>query len=170
MRYPIGSSGQDLVFTRDVIAYFERHRQLRFWQAEAGGSLFARLSDRDIVVEVATGPRKTDRRTRFTYRPDRKAEQQEIDEAHPKGLLFVGTWHSHPEPVPTPSAVDLHSLAESYVMSRHHLNAFVLAIIGQRPAPDGLRVVLGDGQNVFPLEPAKVPSAATVLKLEHDIV
>lgn len=160
MRYPIGSSGQDLVFAQDVIAYIERHRQLRFWHAEAGGSLFARLSDRDVVVEVATGPRKTDRRTRFTYRPDRLAEQREIDEMHPKGLLFVGTWHTHPEPAPTPSAVDLHSLAESYVMSRHHLNAFVLVIIGQRLAPDGLRVVLGDGQNVFPLEPAKLTSAA----------
>lgn len=170
MRYPIGSSGQDLIFTQDVIAYIERHRQLRFWQAEAGGSLFARLSDRDVVIEVATGPRKSDRRARFTYRPDRKAEQREINEMHSKGLLFVGTWHSHPEPVPTPSAVDLYSLAESYVMSRHHLNAFVLAIIGQQPAPNGLRVVLGDGQNVFPLEAAKAPSAPIVSKLEHGIV
>lgn len=169
MRYAIGSSGQDLVFTQDVIDHLERHRQLRFWQAEAGGSLFARLYDRDVVVEVATGPRITDRRTRFTYRPDRKAEQREIHEMHPKGLLFVGTWHSHPEPAPTPSAVDLHSLAESYIQSQHRLNAFVLAIIGQRPAPDGLRVVLGDGLNVIPLEPAEA-SPAAASQLEHDIV
>ncbi|MFC3631825.1 Mov34/MPN/PAD-1 family protein [Paracoccus angustae] len=170
MRYPIGSSGQDLVFTRDVIAYIERHRQLRFWQAEAGGLLFARLSDRDVVVEVATGPRETDRRTRFTYCPDRVAEQREINEMHLRGLMFVGTWHSHPEPVPTPSAIDLHSLAESYILSRHHLNAFVLAIIGQRPVPIGLHVVLGDGLNVFPLEAGTVLPSAAITKLEQDIV
>ncbi|WP_245467165.1 MULTISPECIES: Mov34/MPN/PAD-1 family protein [unclassified Mesorhizobium] len=170
MRYPIGCSGQDLVFTQDVVAHIERHRQLRFWQAEAGGSLFARFSDREVIIEVATGPRKTDCRTRFTYHPDRKAEQREIDEMHPKGLLFVGTWHSHPEPVPTPSTIDLHSLAESFLMSRHHLNAFVLAIIGQRQAPQGLQVVLGDGQNVIPLRPANTSGAAAISKLERDIV
>lgn len=168
--FPIGTSGQDLVFTIEVLNHLENHRQLRFWQSEAGGLLFARLLNRNVVVEVATGPRKTDRRTRWTYKPDRSAEQQEIDKFHPQGLLFVGTWHSHPEPIPTPSSVDLHSLAESFVMSHHHLNAFVLAIIGQRPVPDGLTVVLGDGRQVIPLE-IKIPTATPCGKvMEQNLV
>jgi hypothetical protein len=72
---------------------------------------------------------------------------------HAEGLSFVGTWHSHPEPVPRPSDVDLHSLAESFRLSTHHLNAFVLAIIGQRPAPEGLCVMVGDGATVISLKP-----------------
>lgn len=170
IRFPIGNSGQYLIFTKEVLTHLESHRQLRFWQSETGGLLFARLIDCDVVVEVATGPRKTDRRTRWTYRPDRFAEQQEIDDLHPQGLLFVGTWHSHPEPVPTPSSVDLHSLAESFLMSQHHLNAFVLAIIGQRPVPKGLRVVLGDGYHVVPLENEDVGATNEAQIMEQSFV
>lgn len=169
MRYPIGTSGQELVFTPAVITYIEDRRQLRFWQAESGGSLFARLASKEIVVEVATGPRQTDRRTRFTYWPDRQAEQREIDDMYLKGLVFVGTWHSHPEPIPTPSSVDLNSLAESFTLSRHSLNAFVLAIIGQRPAPEGLRVLLGDGQQAYPLVANSPPVEAPPKQETHDV-
>lgn len=170
IRFPIGASGQDLVFTASVVAHMERHRQLWFWQAEAGGSLFARFSDEQVVIERATGPRKTDRRTRYTYEPDRRAEQFEIDDLHLQGLMFVGTWHSHPEPVPTPSPVDLRSLDESFTLSRHSLNAFVLAIMGQKPAPEGLQVVLGDGRRVYPLAVSLEAARAAPSNLEADNV
>ena len=153
IEYHLGTSGQRLTFSDSVISHLERCRQLRFWQREAGGLLFARLSTAEIFVEFATGPRKTDRRTRWSYNPDRVAEQREIDDFHLRGLCFVGTWHSHPEPIPTPSRVDLHSLDKSFRLSTHHLNAFVLAIIGQTPAPTGLTVVLGDGATVVRLQP-----------------
>lgn len=153
IRYRLGDSGQLLTFADGVISHLENHRQLRFWQREAGGLLFARLSASEVTIELATGPRQTDRRTRWTYNPDRAAEQREIDELHPSGLCFVGTWHSHPEPVPTPSGIDTQSLAESFRLSTHNLNAFVLAIIGQSAAPKGLTVVLGTGDTVIRLSP-----------------
>lgn len=153
IRFDLGSSGQRLTFADPVLSHLEKWRQVRFWQAEAGGLLFARLSAEEVFIELATGPRRTDRRTRWSYLPDRVAEQREIDLLHPKGLSFVGTWHSHPEPVPRPSGVDLHSLAESFRLSTHHLNAFVLAIIGQWPVPDGLAVMVGDGASVISLKP-----------------
>lgn len=151
--FDLGTSGQRLTFSDAVITHLEKCRQSRFWQAEAGGLLFARLSADEVLVELATGPRRTDRRSRWSYHPDRAAEQREIDEIHPRDLYFVGTWHSHPESIPKPSGVDLHSLAESFRLSTHHLNAFVLAIIGQQRAPDGLAVMVGDGATVVSLKP-----------------
>ena len=162
--FGLGTSGQRLTFSDAVITHLEKWRQLRFWQAEAGGLLFARLSADEVLVELATGPRRTDRRGRWSYHPDRAAEQREIDERHPQGLYFVGTWHSHPEPIPRPSGVDLHSLAESFRLSTHHLNAFVLAIIGQQPTPDGLTVMVGDGATVISLKPI---DAARVAEMDH---
>ena len=78
------------------VDHFRNHRQLRWWHREAGGQLFARFALPDIVIEKATGPRRSDWRTRYSYRPNRRAEQREIRAHHAQGLHFVGDWHSHP--------------------------------------------------------------------------
>lgn len=144
--YPIGSSGQSLVLSTDVLAHFERHQQMRWWQREAGGQLFARVEGNDIHVVEATGPRRTDRRGRTSYLPDRYAEQREIDERFPSELHFIGDWHTHPEDRPSPSGVDLRSTAEGVRRSRHALNAFVMVIVGRISFPEGLFVSVHDGQ------------------------
>lgn len=148
--YPIGSSGQVLIFTVPVLEKFSRHRQLRFWQREAGGQLFGRLDGSRIEILEATGPRRTDRRTRTTYAPDRRAEQREIDDRFGRGLHFIGDWHRHPEKIPFPSYRDISSLDDTVRRSNHSMLAFVLVIVGQAAAPEGLHVsiFLGDGASI----------------------
>lgn len=92
--FPIAASGQRLVFSPIVLEHFEKHQQLRWWQREAGGQLFARLALPEILVEEATGPRPSDWRTRYSYRPNRNAEQREIASRHARGLHFIGDWHT----------------------------------------------------------------------------
>lgn len=91
-----------------------------------------------ITIELATGPRQSDRRTRYGYVPDRKAEQEEINRMFAKGLLFIGDWHTHPERLPQPSHSDLRSIRNVFRASKHHLPAFLLLIAGTDPFPDGL--------------------------------
>lgn len=147
IEYPIGFSGQTLVFTDQVVGTFSKHRQLRFWQREAGGQLFGRIRGPRIEVVEATGPRRTDRRTRTSYVPDRRAEQREIDDRFGRGLHFIGDWHTHPENIPRPSDPDVASLDDTVRRSVHGMLAFVLVVVGRRPAPEGLHVSLfrGDG-------------------------
>lgn len=140
--YPIGTSGQNLVLDDEVLEHFSRHRQLRFWQREAGGLLFARLAPGAIEVLVATGPRSSDRRCRYSYRGDRNAEQREILEYYARDLHFVGSWHTHPERYPMPSRADRRTMHEAVNKSQHRLNAFVLAIVGQAAFPAGLNISL----------------------------
>src|SRR5688572_28887862 len=78
IRYPIGVSGQFIVVSKPVLRHFRRHRQLARRDREAGGQLFARFDTPFITVVEATGPRKTDLRTRTSYTPDRAAERAEI--------------------------------------------------------------------------------------------
>src|SRR5687768_13492126 len=137
LEYAIGSSGQVLVLSGEVVRKFRRYRQKRWYQREAGGQLFARLSPSRIVIEEATGPRRTDRRTRTSYVPDRAAEQREIDGRHREGLHFVGDWHTHPEELPRPSGLDVASISESVRKSSHALNGFLLVIVGQAEPPSG---------------------------------
>jgi integrative and conjugative element protein (TIGR02256 family) len=113
--------------------------------------LFATFSGSDVVIREATGPRRTDHRTRTSYRPDRRAEQQEILERHNRGLHYVGDWHTHPSPKPTPSNLDYLSIQASVRQSTHRLGGFVLIIVGTLCAPDGLHVSVNDGGQTFTL-------------------
>jgi integrative and conjugative element protein (TIGR02256 family) len=140
--YPIGGSGQRLIFSQKVVNHFTAYQQKRCWQREAGGQLFARFGGDEITIEEATGPRWNDGRTRYAYRPNRSAEQREIEERHVRGLHFVGDWHTHPEQIPTPSIQDIQSMSEMFVKSKHGLNGFVLAIVGSSGLPAGLFIAI----------------------------
>lgn len=159
IEYPLGSSGQVIVLTDGVLARLSASRQMQRSRAEAGGQLFARFDNARIVIEEATGPRSTDRRTRTTYVPDRAAEQREIAERHARGLHYVGDWHTHPDPVPEPSPRDLASIAECVTKSTHALNGFLLVIVGQADAPAGLHVSVHDGAALHRLLPGVAGAA-----------
>jgi len=145
IRYPIGTSGQTLVLTDAVLAHFRKHRQVRRWNREAGGQLFARFDTPQIRIEVATGPRPTDKRGRTYYHPDRRAERKEIMSQHKRGFHYVGDWHTHPARHPNPSGIDVRNISDCFRLSRHRLAAFVMIIVGTGAPPEGLRVSLHDG-------------------------
>lgn len=149
--YPVGASGQRIVIADPVVEHLLGHRQRRWYQKEAGGQLFARIEGDCIHVVEATGPRRTDTRTRAGYHPDRRAEQAEIAERHPKGLHFVGDWHTHPDTRPEPSGRDLSSMAECFSKSAHSLNGFLLLIVGTVDPPAGIHASLHDGKGHYVL-------------------
>lgn len=151
IEYPIGTSGQALILTDEVVEHLKCHRQLKRRQTEAGGQLFARIEGRKIVVVEVTGPRPTDKRTRTEYVPDRSAERIEIIERHGRGLHFVGDWHTHPDTCPRPSARDLDSMAECFLRSMHNLNGFLLLIVGTAELPHGIHASLHDGKSNYTL-------------------
>jgi integrative and conjugative element protein (TIGR02256 family) len=145
LTFRVGNSAQVLAIKPVVLNHFRKHQQKRWFHREAGGQLFARFSPLEVAVEAATGPRKSDFRTRTSYVPDPRGEQQEINDWHKKGLHYVGDWHSHPEPRPRPSRNDSESIRDSFRKSKHHLNGFLLIIVGTDSFPSGLYVSLSDG-------------------------
>ncbi|HEU4731736.1 MAG TPA: Mov34/MPN/PAD-1 family protein [Kofleriaceae bacterium] len=104
-RYGILQLGEDAVV---ALRSFEQHAPDA---TEAGGVLLGRyLRDGyDIVVDSITTPQPSDVRTRFGF--DRNGEHQRlIDEAWERSngtCNFLGDWHTHAEPYPRPSAIDL---------------------------------------------------------------
>jgi integrative and conjugative element protein (TIGR02256 family) len=168
--YSIGASGQHLQLTDKVIDHFDRHRQTRFWHREAGGLLFAKFDLPNIIIEDATGPRRTDRRSRYSYSPDVHAEHREIEQRFRRGLHFIGCWHTHPEHWPTPSSTDIRNTSECVRRSRHALNGFVMAIVGRAEIPQGLYVSVCDRSAVHGLrihsERLDVSAAIKALSVE----
>ena len=154
MDFPIGDSGQVIRLSPAVLDKLMRHRQRFLWQAEAGGQLFARLKGQLIEIVEATGPRATDRRGRYHYHPDKRAEQREIEERFQLGLQFVGDWHTHAQVWPEPSGTDLASMASMVRLSAHDLNGFILIVMGTAAPPGGLYLAAHDGQAAYQLQPS----------------
>ena len=155
--FDIGHSGQLLSFDDTVPTHFDRHRQTSFWHREAGGLLFARLALPTIEICAITGPRRTDRRSRYSYWPDERAEQREINEMFRRNLHFVGCWHTHPEDAACPSHVDTRNISDCVRRSQHALNGFVMVIVGRAPLPDSLFVSVCDTSRVHRLRESAAP-------------
>jgi integrative and conjugative element protein (TIGR02256 family) len=153
LEYAVGETSQRLLIERSVLELFEKYQQKRWYQKEAGGQLFARLDGDRIVVSAATGPRKSDRRSRYSYVADRYAERREIREQYERGLHYLGDWHTHPEQFPQPSRLDVESIGECVLKSQHSLNAFVLIVVGTASFPGGLCVLIHDGREALRLAP-----------------
>ncbi len=137
-----------------MLNHLAAHRQTRWWQREAGGLLFAEIAGGAIRVVEATGPGSGDRRSRFSFGMSLARQQSLIDERFDKGLDYVGEWHSHPEPVPSPSGRDHRTMASRVGFSTHGYNGLLFAIIGTAPLPGGLTLLLHDGERAHRLTDA----------------
>ena len=160
IKYAVGHSGQTLIFGAEVTKHVVGYRQIQLRQCEAGGQLFATFEDGNVIVQRAIGPRASDRRSRFSFVPNRLAERREIKHLFRSGLHYVGEWHTHPTPIPRPSGVDLRSMSDTFVKSRHELAGFVLLIVGTVAPPRGLCVAVCDGERCVELPVSSTYSSA----------
>ena len=153
--FEIGQSKQRLVIDVSVLNHFAEHQQHDDQSLEAGGQLFASLTEEQVKISTVTGPRVADRRSRYSYLPSRREEQKEIYEMHRNGLHFVGDWHTHAEPIPKPSTSDIRTINEAVAKSRHHLRGFIMVIVGSGSFPDELHVSLNTADSHLRLLPTK---------------
>lgn len=131
-----------ITFEIEVLELFEKHKQLSENSLEAGGQLFAHFNSKEVIISKATGLRENDKRGRFFFWPNRKKENSEVKALFQKGFHYVGDWHTHPEPVPTPSDTDLKNISECYNKSKHNLQYFIMVVVGTAPFPNGIHVSL----------------------------
>lgn len=149
--YRFDETGQNIEITPTVLEKFSRNQQGSFAAPEAGGLLFASISSRSIQIASATEPTKSDIRSRFFFKSSRRCAKASIKKAFKEGLHFVGEWHTHPEPNPTPSKLDLDSMAESFRSSKHQLEHFVMIIVGNDKDDMRLWVSMHNSERVLQL-------------------
>ena len=138
--YDIPGLGE-IEFTPSVLAHFEEHQQKYRWRSEAGGQLFwEHAPDGHRRVAASTGTRPTDKRTRTSYKADARQEQVEIDEHYEKGLYLLGDWHTHTEPIATPSRVDYEAIQEIYRSSIDPGPGLILVVVGTRPLQESMSI------------------------------
>ena len=149
--FALPHSNQVLVLESPVLKTFLQFRQTGD-RSEAGGLLFGEFCLPKISIIEASKPGRLDRRARTLFMPNRPVQQMTIREQFNRGRHFVGEWHTHPEPNPTPSRMDLESMADSFVKSRHELNCFIMVIVGNNLSQLCLWVSAHDGQQAHILQ------------------
>jgi integrative and conjugative element protein (TIGR02256 family) len=119
-----------IILSSAVLQRLHRHRQLHFWSREAGGQLFGMVSASTVEIVKCTGPYSGDRRTRYSYRSDVKQAQSVISREAKAGLYYVGEWHTHQEPSPTASSMDVDAFIKTNRLSSARFEPLILLIRG----------------------------------------
>lgn len=110
--YFLRVDGSRLKIAPDALARMLAFRQSRKRAPEAGGVLVGRHlhAGGHVIVDAVTQPMSGDVATRCSFHRSREPHQRAIDEAWSRSggrSVYLGEWHTHPEPDPRPSSVDL---------------------------------------------------------------
>lgn len=128
-------------------------RQKLWHQRETVGQLFSPdLTSTTIhISEASVLTRVKSSRASVTFDPDEAAEQRSSKLV--QGLYCVGLWHTHPEPIPTPSGTD-QRLASDHASAAHAvLNGVCFVIVGTAMPPESWYVAVHDGKIFHPAIP-----------------
>jgi integrative and conjugative element protein (TIGR02256 family) len=93
----------------NVFAELQSWRQLAAKQTEAGGVLLGARRGPHFEIVALTTPQRLDTRSRFSFIRTGKAHQRLARQEWRRSARrhgYLGEWHTHPEPAPTPSFVD----------------------------------------------------------------
>lgn len=131
-----------VLFTADVLEHMYRHVQRRIWQKEAGGEVYAIDPDdaHGLIVTTATGPNKTDHRTRRSYNLDIEAAKHDRERQFALGRHAVGLWHTHPEAFPYPSDQDFQTTEEYLSAFQGERNRYLMIVVGNSGKPPNIKV------------------------------
>lgn len=95
----------------EVWQTWSAHRQIDDAQPESFGVLIGWTSEnrRELYVTTSTVPMQGDRQSRYHFLMQDPGHQAAIDREHKESggtHIYLGTWHTHPQQVPSPSGVD----------------------------------------------------------------
>ncbi len=125
----------DFVMSDHVLEVFHSFRQIEADVLEAGGVLLGSLYEKNEIafVEAVSTPLPGDNQSRRSYyrsSSHNKVIQKYWKERGGYGHA-LGIWHSHPEDIPTPSAVDLADWRRALRGSRFESKCLYFVIVGR---------------------------------------
>ncbi len=131
----ISRNGFKVELDEDLLKAIIRTRQLCGSDLESGGLILGRkiTNKNTIVIDKFTFPQKNDRRAKYRFyrSPDHLTIAQDYWlEANEVGLI-LGTWHTHPEKDPLPSAIDINDWEKVVKTNKNQPNFFLFIIVGQ---------------------------------------
>ncbi|RQH00136.1 Mov34/MPN/PAD-1 family protein [Paraburkholderia dinghuensis] len=112
-----------------VLTTLARFRQTSFSAPESGGILMGYRRGGHLHVTKMTTPQAGDTQHRYGFLRQAPCHQKialEQWKAQRETMDYVGEWHTHPEPSPTPSSIDTSAWRKICAMKREPM-VFVIA-------------------------------------------
>ena len=131
----IGFDKKDIIIeiTEEVVEDIARRVQID--EPEDVGVIFGSVIEGDHIRINKLSETCALQRTKYKCILDASIANQVIKEEFEKSnqtRVFVGEWHTHPEEYPTPSYMDIRSIAKDYNDGGSGINGLILLIIGQK--------------------------------------
>lgn len=124
-----------VVLAPDVENFFMHLKESYDYNLETGGIL-AGVFDKGPIITITdvTTPQSEDIRQRFRFRRSGEGHQALMDQMWEKSgyrKMYLGEWHTHREPTPSPSWVDT-SGWKARTKTRHNAPWMLFLILGQQ--------------------------------------
>lgn len=128
-------NGGRLKIGNQAVASMQTFVQDACWQAEAGGILIGRhiVDTPDVVVDSVTIPMPGDSRGRWWFYRHGRGHQQEMDNAWRESCgtcTYLGEWHTHPQPLPSPSCIDMYGWRRKLNAGDYEGDSLFFLIVG----------------------------------------
>lgn len=125
-----------IIVPRNVKLVLDKYKQMEENSVEACGILIGQHSvdEKQIIIDTATSPSKYDKRGKHYFKMNPKPHQQILDGKFvesQKESVYLGTWHSHPEPIPAPSKCDIKDWKKQYRENKHLFDKMIFVIVGE---------------------------------------
>ena len=103
-------------------------------ESETGGILLGQIyTNGEILVCICSEPCIAGQANRISFSRSSKIANKIINDAFEGSngtILYVGEWHTHPEPYPRPSATDKASIEEIYQTTNINDSILIYVIVG----------------------------------------
>ena len=153
--YKLGQE-KTIIISTNVKKIFDKYSSM-LPSNEAGGILLGRICLNDcIVIEEITEPTEKDKSGYYFFERDRETAQDVIGkrwESSKGKLIYLGEWHTHNEPVPTPSYTDKKMIKDLLIQSKMEIDFLITIIVGMKTNFIGLQ----NGRNLRQIKESNNP-------------
>lgn len=134
----LNSSKLVVYITKEAIDTLVAHQQINEDSPEAAGVFIGEiyLEEHTIIIRKAITTYEKNNASKYHVNLDIKKLQKMIDKEwieSGRTFLYLGEWHTHPEPLPSPSLTDYLTFSGNYYRSAFEQNLLLYAIIGTNP-------------------------------------